>query len=329
MDRRGDGLMLSRVADYLYWMARNLERAEDTARLINAISRVLLDLPRGATFGWDVLVRVMGLDKLFAESYPSHDEASTMRFLIADPGNPSSILSCIQAARENCRRLRDVLPRACFERINAMYLRTRTEVARATGRSARTAMLEELIVGRQGIDGLLSECMSHDIAYQFIRLGEHIERADMTTRIVDIHAAVLVPRRPVAEDPTVALLWVGVLRSLSAYQMYRRHGSAQVTSAGVVNFLVNDPHFPRSVRHCLDKIELHLSELPHNLTSLRALRRAQRRIDRLSLDSLSPSLRHEYLDAVQSDLARIHDEVAQEYFHYHEQQSTALRAEAA
>ncbi len=320
--------MLSRVAEYLYWMSRHLERAEDTARLINAISRVLLDLPRGASFGWDMLVRLVGLDSHFDESYPSHDEASIMRFLIADLGNPSSILSCIQAARENSRRLRDVLPRACWERINAMHLKARADAANATGRVARNAMLEELIIRRQAIAGLLSECMSHDIAYQFIRLGEHLERADMTTRIVDIHAAVLVPRQQVPEDPTLSLLWVGVLRSLSAFQMYRRHGSAQVTSAGVVNFLVKDAHFPRSVRYCLDKIESHLSELPHNATSLRALRRSQRRVDGMNLSSLSPALRHEYLDAIQNDLARIHDEVAQGYFHYCEENSVSLRVEA-
>ena len=321
--------MLSRVAEYLYWMARDLERAEDTARLIIATSRVLLDLPRGASFGWDVLVRVVGLDKLFDESYPSHDEGNIMRFLVADLDNPSSILSCIQAARENSRRLRDVLPRACWERINALYLKVREDAARITSRGDRNSMLDELIIRRQGIAGLLSECMSHDIAYQFVRVGEHLERADMTTRIVDIHAAILVPRHQIPEDPTVALLWVGVLRSLSAFQMYRRHGNIHVTSAGVVNFLIKDAHFPRSLRYCLDKLEWHLSELPHNATSLRKLRTTQRRVDGMNLEGLSPSLRHEYLEAVQSDLARIHDEVAQEYFHFCEHRAGPFRAEAA
>lgn len=321
--------MLSRVAENLYWMARYLERAEGTARLINATSRVLLDLPRGASFGWDVLLRVVGHEGVFDEAYSSHEEGNIMQFLIADLGNPSSILSCVQAARENSRRLRDVLPRACWERLNAMYLKTRADAASIAGRSDRNAMLEEVILRRQGIDGLLSECTSHDIAYQFIRLGEHLERADMTTRIVDIHAAVLVPRQQVPEGPTIALLWVGVLRSLSAFQMYRRHSNVQVTSAGVVNFLVKDAHFPRSVRYCLDKLESHLSELPHHATSLRALRTTQRRVDGMNLDTLSPAVRHEYLDAVQGDLGRIHDEVAQGYFHYCDHQSGASRTEAA
>ena len=150
----------------------------------------------------------------------------------------------------------------------------------------------------------------------------------MTTRIVDIHAAVLVPRQQVPEDPAIALLWVGVLKSLSAFQMYRRHGSAQVKSAGVVNYLVKDAHFPRSVRFCLHGIESHLSELPHNSSSLRALRASQRRVDSMKLEHLSPVLRHEYLEAIQTDLTRIHDEVARGYFHLHEREPGPLRAVA-
>jgi uncharacterized alpha-E superfamily protein len=320
--------MLSRVAENLYWMARYIERAENTARLISATSQVLLDLPRGATFGWDTLTRVVGLDPLFAEASPSHDEASIMHFLIASTSNPSAILSCLQAARENSRRLRDVLPRVCWERVNTMYLSARANAQHLKGRTERQHMLQELIQVRQSVGGLLSECMSHDVAYQFIRLGEYIERADMTTRIVDIHAAVLVPRTQVPEDPAVALLWVGVLKSLSAFQMYLRHGSAQVGSAGVVNYLLKDGHFPRSVRFCLHAIESHLAELPHNSASLRALRTAQRRIDGTALEGLSRASRHEFLDTIQTDLARIHGEITQGYFHPHEQPAQSLQVAA-
>jgi len=320
--------MLSRVAENLYWKARYLERAENTARLINATSQMLLDLPPGASFGWDVLVRVVGLDGVFEQAYPSHDETSITRFLVSDPRNPSSILTCMQGARENSRRLRDVLPRAAWERINAMYLAFRSRCGEVSARADLRRLLDELILGRQSVGGLLMECMSHDLAYHFIRLGEHLERADMTTRIVDIHAAVLVPRQQVPEDPALALLWVGVLKSLSAFQMYRRHGSVQVNGAGVLNYLINDPHFPRSVRFCLDEIETHLTELPRNASPLRALRAAQRRVDGTRLGELSPAQRHEFLDAVQTDLGRLHAEIARGYFHLHEQQPGPLQAVA-
>ena len=114
--------MLSRVAESLYWMTRYLERAENTARLINGTTQVVLDLPRGASFSWDNLVSVVGLDELFQESYAQADENSVMRFLILDARNPSSILSCIQNARENTRTFREVLPAESWERINSLYL---------------------------------------------------------------------------------------------------------------------------------------------------------------------------------------------------------------
>ena len=319
--------MLSRVAEHLYWMTRYLERAENTARLINATTQVVLDLPRGASFGWDVLLKVAGLDGVFHEAHTKHDEASIMRFLVSDDSNPGSIISCIRSARENCRTLREVMPRLAWERINALYLFVNSRAAQAVERSHRYGILEEMIERRQSVIGLLTDCMSHDVAYQFIKLGRYIERADMTTRIVDIHAAVLVPRQQVPEDPAIGLLWMGVLKSLHAYQMYRRHVSVHVRSADVVNYLLKDPHFPRTVRRCLDEVENCLAVLPHNVRPLKLLRVAQRRLDAMRVDSLTPSLRHEYLDAVQTDIAAIHQAIAAEYLQLYEQ-SGALPAAA-
>jgi uncharacterized alpha-E superfamily protein len=310
--------MLSRVAENLYWLTRYLERAENTARLINATTQVLLDLPRHASFGWDVLVRVAGLDQLFKQSVERADEGSIMRFLIADEKNPGSIVSSVRFARENCRTLREVLPRLAWERINSLYLYVNRNSANAWGRAQRLNMLDEVVERRQAVAGLLSDCMSHDVAYHFMGLGQHIERADMTTRIVDINAAVLVPRQQVPEDPEIALLWIGVLKSLNAYQMYRRHVSVQIRSASVVDYLLKDQHFPRTVRYCLNEVENGLSELPRHGAPLKATRVAQRRLEGMRLDSVSSTVRHEYLDAIQSDLARIHDEISSEYFHMHE-----------
>jgi len=311
--------MLSRVAESLYWMTRYLERAENTARLINATTQVLLDLPRDASFGWDVLLKVAGLDREFLDSYDKHDEASILRFLVSDEKNPGSIVSCVRYARENCRTLREVLPRQAWERINSLYLFVNSRAPHAVERALRYTILEEIIERRQGVIGLLADCMSHDIAYQFIKLGRFIERADMTTRIVDIHAAVLVPRQQDTEDPAIGLLWMAVLKSLNAYQMYRRHVSVHVRTPDVVNYLLKDPHFPRTVRRCFDEVETALSVLPHNVRALRLLRMAQRRLEGMRAESIAPSLRHEYLDAVQSDIAAIHAQIAAEYFQLHEQ----------
>src|SRR5262245_25209251 len=269
--------MLSRAAESLYWMARYLERAENTARLINATQQLLLDLPRGASFGWDALTRIVGLDKLFQQNYTSPDEMSVVDFLMTSPRNPGSIQSCVRFARENCRVMRDVLPRDLWERVNSLFLASKRYSQPGLSRKDRRQMLEELIYDRQSVTGVLASCMSHDVAWQFIGLGEQIERADMTTRILDIQSAVLMPQQQSPSqsqaqaqdgttDPANALLWVGVLNSLSALQMYRRHaasagtGDGGITGERVLRYLVCDSHFPRSVAFGLDTIETHLAE---------------------------------------------------------------------
>jgi uncharacterized alpha-E superfamily protein len=323
--------MLSRAAESLYWMARYLERAENTARLINATQQMLLDLPRGASFGWEALTHIVGLDKLFLQNYDTPDEASVVDFLMASQRNPGSIQSCIRFARENCRVMRDVLPRDLWERVNSLYLASKRYSQPGITRKDRRQMLQGVIHDRQSVTGVLATCMSHDVAWQFIGLGEHVERADMTTRILDIQSAVLMPQQQQQGqgngDPSYALLWVGVLNSLSGLQMYRRHaagagtGDGGITGDAVVRYLICDPHFPRSVAFCLDSLESHLSELPHNLDPLRALRVVRRRTDHATTEDLGPARRHDFLDAIQGDLAQVHDAIAREYFHLHQREA--------
>ncbi len=309
-------MMLARTAENIYWMNRYLERAENMARLINAVSHVLLDLPRGASFGWDVLIKVVGLDEAFHRTYAEANEENILRFLVGDTNNAGSILSCVERARENSRTLREVLPSLAWERINAMFLTARHEFSSALSATARYQALAALISRRQALSGLLSECMSHDAAYRFLTLGGYIERMDMTTRIVDINAAVLMPRHQVSDDPALDLLWMGVLTSLNANQMYRRHVSVHMRSSEVIEFLLRDMRFPRTVAYCLSKIESSLAQLPHHEAPLKLLRMAQRRIDQMRFESLPPPLRHEYLEAMQTDLIALDECVASEYFRF-------------
>jgi len=310
--------MLSRVAENLYWMGRYLERAENTARFINSTTQVLLDLPRDAAFGWDVLLKVAGLDEIYGEHYPQIDEDSIVHFLVEDERNPSSILSSIHNARENARTVREVLPMELWERINSLYLYIRDNAERVSiGRGPRNDVLQGVIGRRESIIGLLTGSMSQDVAYQLIKLGRNIERADMTTRIIDVNSAVRLPPDPALASLAAERMWMSTLNALSAYQMYRRHVGVHVRANEVVDYLLKNPHFPRTVLHCLAEVEGCLSVLPEHREAMKKVRQAWRRVEAMQLNDLKPTVLHEYLDQVQGDLGEVHCAVAKQYFHLH------------
>lgn len=315
--------MLSRVAENLYWMGRYLERGENTARFINSMTQVRLDLPRSASFGWDVLLKVAGLDHLYAERYSEQqviDEDTMIPFLIEDPDNPSSILASIHNARENARTVREVLPMELWERINSLYLYIRDNAVRARiGRGPRSDLLQGVIGRRESIIGLLTGSMSENAAYQFIKLGRNLERADMTTRIIDVNSAVRLPADPALAAVTTERMWMCTLNALSALQMYRQHVSVHVRANDVVNFLLKDPHFPRTVLHCLAEVEGCLSVLPDHKAAMKRVRQSWRRVEGMQLNNLKPTVLHEYLDQIQTDLGTMHGAVARQYFHLHQQ----------
>ena len=313
-------MMLARAAGNLYWMARYLERAENTARLINSTTHVLLDLPLGASFGWANLIVVAGLDDSFKKNYPEANEEAIMRFLIEDSRNPSSILSCVQYARENTRTLREVLPAEMWERINSLFLYVRENAITACrSRRDRYMVLNHIIEQRQAIVGLVAGTMSHDLAYQIIKLGRNVERADMTTRILDLNLAVQFPQDSVLHDALMERIWMSTLNTLSAYQTYRRLISMQVRSSEVINFLLGDIRFPRSVEHCLSEIESCFKLMPKSQQLLQLVAQLRHKISHRQTDGLSAAALHEYLDGLQSELAEVHDALTHHYFHtYHE-----------
>jgi len=308
--------MLARAAQNLYWMARYLERAENTARLINSTTDVLLDLPHGATLGWDTLIKAVGLDESFSKHYTQANEDSIMRFMIEDEQNPSSILSCVKYARENTRTLRELLPEDLWECINSMYLYLRTNANQATtSRRERYLVLNNVIAKRHAIVGLISGVMAHDMAYQFIRLGRNIERADMTTRILDINFAVSIPEDMALYEMSVERLWMNTLKALSAYQTYRRLKAVHVSSKNVVDFLINDEHFPRSLLYCLNEMESCLRVVPFSETVLSTVRSSRTHLLRLLAGDLHNGELHELLDMTQKDLGEINIALNKQYFH--------------
>jgi uncharacterized alpha-E superfamily protein len=305
--------MLSRVAERVYWMGRYVERAESTARLVNAYTTQVMDLPIRVEPGWKQLVDITGAHRLFDERYTHYDERSTIGFLVADPDHPGSIMSSLAMVREHVRTTRDVLPTEAWEHANELYLYARANVEQAIGRKHRFFFLKNVIFRCQQIAGLLAGTMSHGTAHEFVCIGRNLERADMTTRIVDSAVFILMPRKE-APGEYDSILWVNVLKSLSAYQMYRQHVRKRVMAEEVVQFLLKDLQFPRTVCHALAAGVTSLGMLPRNAAALRSLGRVQARVAAADVRTMSLDGLHQLIDEVQSDLGDVHEQIRATWF---------------
>lgn len=305
--------MLSRVANHIYWMARYIERAEDVARLINVNGHLQLDLPRDVRTGWKPLIQITGGDDVFQERYEEPDERSVVRFLIGDQNNPGSILSSVGAARENARTIRDIIPREAWEQVNELYLHVRGNLQSGLSKGRRFDYLKTVILGTQQITGLLAGTMLHDAGYDFLRMGRNLERADMTTRIVDVRSANLLSESG-GLKPFENIQWMSVLKSLTAYQMYRRHMQVAVRRVGVLTFLLQNRQFPRSYYHCLGEVQACLESLPHNDTPLRTVLQLQRVVSEADPQVLSQDDLHAFIDDLQLGLANLHSQIVDSYF---------------
>ncbi len=315
--------MLSRVAHRIYWMARYVERAENTARLINVNTHLLLDLPRRATPGWEPLIEITGGEVLFHEIYSEPTERNVVRFLIGDAQNPGSILSSLVQARENARTIRDIIPREAWEQINGLYLSVKTGIQPALSSRRRHDFLRELIMSVQQITGLLAGTMTHDHGYDFLRMGRNLERADMTTRIIDVRSADLLPSESGELSPFETIQWMSVLKSLTAYQMYRREVQGPVRRRAVLEFLFRSAKFPRAVYHCLGEVESCLHDLPRNDAPLRTLAHLQRTVQEAPLESLEQRDLHTFIDGLQAGLAGLDHQVGATYFGFEEPRAGA------
>ncbi len=216
-------MLLSRVAERLYWAARYLERAEGTARIVREHSNVIVDLPLSVTPAWDHLLGITGDREGFDKRYDSSDETSIVSFLVADSANPGSVRSSIAQARENLQTCRDILPVQAWNAVNDSVPRRR-DAGPTDGvqRRYRSRFLEKVIAEHQRLLGILTSTMSRDEAYTLLRLGRHIERGDMVTRVLDVRAGLLLSERAERAELYDDLQWSSVLRSLSALQMYNR-----------------------------------------------------------------------------------------------------------
>ena len=306
--------MLSRVASNLYWLGRYLERAENTARLINVNSHLLLDLPSKVKLGWEPIVDILSFRDTFYEKYEIANEKNVINFMVLDKANPGSILSSLRAARENARTVKEIIPREAWEQINGLYLFVSENQADAFTRRTRYAYLNKIILVNQSITGLLSGTMTHDEGYAFLRMGQHLERADMTTRIIDVRSASLLSEIDSALTAFSNIQWMGVLKSMTAYQMYRREVRVRINREDVLAFLLTNPRFPRSLIHAIEQVERSVTELPNSKDTVQKTSRVKSYLLNAKPFSLKQEKLHEFIDDIQLGLIEINKQIDESYF---------------
>lgn len=306
--------MLSRVADNVYWLARYVERAENLARLVEVNASLMLDLPRELAPGWQSLITITGSQARFEELGRRPTEREVIGFLLADPDNQGSLLSSLAQARELARTLRESLPREVWEHLNGLALYVNERAAEAVDKRMRHGFLRHVILAIQSLTGMLEGIVSEGPTLWFMALGRNIERADMTSRIVDVRALGMLPVRDTAMAPFANIQWMSVLRSLSAYQMYRIKTGQRVYPAGVVSYLLADADFPRACVCCLRRAGDVLARLPHSDSIVASVQQLSQEIAATPFAQLDSTAMHDYIDRLQLSLAAMHDAITLAYF---------------
>lgn len=253
--------MLSRVADSVFWLNRYVERAENVARFVDVSQSMSL----GGSPQWAALVFASGDEELFDEHYQECTASNVLQFLLFDERNSNSILSCLIKARENARTIREILSVSLWEAINRFYLRVR-EAAKSPDAILQNpaAFLERVKRFCHEVIGVTEATMSHGEAWHFARIGRILERADKTSRILDVKYFTLLPDVSRVGSAFDVLQWSALLESTSALHMYRKR-FGRIAPKSVAEFLLLDAHFPRSVRFCVSQAETSLRKITGNL----------------------------------------------------------------
>jgi uncharacterized alpha-E superfamily protein len=306
--------MLSRVAENVYWLARYLERSENMARLVNVNANLLLDLPPEYRPGWLALIDITGSREVFDARDKRAEERDIVHFLIADLDNPGSILSSVSSARENARTLRDVLPNEVWEHMNELFMEIKEKLPAALSKRTRFHFLQRIIRGMQTLTGELEGTMSRNDAFTLLMLGRNLERADMTSRIIDVRSAQPLPVDAPGFQPFETIQWLNLLKSLSGYQMYRLSQRTRVSRSAVLEFVLRDLQFPRACLFCLNEVEHFLRALPRSAGVLGSLEGARSFLDDATPATLDQPGLHKLIDRLQLHIIVVHEGIAQTYF---------------
>ncbi len=311
--------MLARVAENIYWLSRYFERAENNVRLINAHSNLLMDLPLVDDHdGWMPLISINGQDDEFSEKYLSANEQNVVHFLLADKSNSSSLINAFFAIKGNLRSCRDVVPKNVFEDINSLCRMVIENIdSSLSSPSQRQAFLRTIESRLQAIASGLNCNMCHDLGYLLMRMGCYLERADMTSRIIDVQSTRLSAVNTAPEIMAIqAQRWVSVLRSLAANQMFRQHVRRPVNGPDTLTFLLLNTRLPRSYSFCLDHLEQCVKALKNPEHVIAAIGTLQDKLKSANFTTLArdPVGLHDFLDELQLGMLNVSAAISTTYF---------------
>ncbi|MFK7892743.1 MAG: alpha-E domain-containing protein [Granulosicoccus sp.] len=311
--------MLSRVAENIYWLSRYMERAENTVRLVNTHSYMLLDMPTVSDHqGWIPLVIISGQDEDFAETGRQANEQTIVSFMLSEEKNAGSLLNGFKAVYNNLRCCRDIIPKSSYEAINSLCRFFIENVDNCTGSTAgRADFLRQVEDRLLAVSAGMNSNMSHDLAYRFMRMGCYLERADMTSRIIDVQSSPYLSGATAREDILVQQQrWIAVLKTLSAFQMYRQHVRHPVNGVDTLSFLLNDRQLPRSYYFCLIHLEHCLDELENDASVREAITTLKYRLINADTEKLAndPAGLHQFLDSLQLGMLDVGSAIASTYF---------------
>lgn len=313
--------MLSRVAETIYWLSRYVERAENVARFIDVNDNLTLGEPEAINTQWTPLLETTADEESFSERYESPTRANVLRFLSFDKENPNAIISCVARARENARTIREVISSVVWEQLNKFHFLVRDAAQSDQVLDQPQDFCEQVILASHLLVGAMDATMSHDEAWHFARLGRLVERADKTSRLLDVQYYNLLPDvRDVGASLDV-VRWSALLRSASALESYRRvHGKIRPRS--VAQFLMLDRNFPRSMHFAVmrahDSMRLITGSAANTYCyhSEQLLGRLCSNLDYAEVDDIVGEGLHEYIDEFQIQLNLIGQEIHEDFFSF-------------
>jgi uncharacterized alpha-E superfamily protein len=315
-------MMLSRIADSLFWMARYMERAEDTARILDVNYHLLLEQsPHAYRLRWDPLVAITGEQERFVTLYEHATPRNVFEFLAFSEENPSSIAQCITLVRENARTIRDRISRELWEDINSLYhnvTRYNPEEEIAVGPHR---FCNAIRFGSHSFHGVADDTLPHDEGWNFLQAGRALERAEMTARIVDVEYHKLI-ESTASGDAADNHQWMAVLKSVAAYEFYRRQYHAGIDPASVAELLVLHAQHPRSIRFNVGVVQQSLRSISGTAPGAyadEAERLTGKLLESLRYDRIEDIFArglHTFLADLQKTCRSIGEHIARTYFYY-------------